>query len=211
MINIVTEDIVKKFNINKFIETGVYQGDTLMIMQHIFCKLYGDEFNVGVQGKGIRGKNRLYEVEYHQKYIDQFLPIKAQNHINVEVACSDSVSWLKNKIDSNEFTVEDNCLFYLDAHDHQTPNSKPLREEISQVLRLKNKPIICIDDWQTPFHKDQYNLGMIRDLIQDRTDATYITSKHNFHGQYSVFIFVDRYSFELKEILKDLKLIKEII
>jgi hypothetical protein len=210
MINTVTEDIIQKFNINKFIETGVYQGDSLMIMQHIFCKLYGDEFNVGVQGKGTRGKYRLYGVEYHQKYIDQFLPIRIQNHINVEIACSDSVKWLKEKIDSKEFTNEDNCLFYLDAHDHSTPNPKPLRDELTQVLRL-NKPIICIDDWQTPFHPDQYSLNMIRDLLKDRTDATYITSKHNFHGQYSVFIFPDRLSFELKDQLMGLKLIKEIV
>ena len=87
----------------------------------------------------------------------------------------------------------------------------PLRDEITQVLKLKNKPIICIDDWQTPFHPDQYGLSMIRDLIVDRTDATYITSKHNFHGQYSVFIFVDRYSNELKEELMGLKLIKEVV
>ena len=182
-----------------------------MIMQHIFCKLYGDDFNVGVQGKGKRGKYRLYEVEFHQKYIDQFLPIKIQNHINVEVACANSADWLKTKIDANEFTMSDNCLFYLDAHDHQTANPKPLREEVTQVLQLKNKPIICIDDWQTPFHQDQYCLDMIRDLLKGRTDATYITSKHNFHGQYSVFIFVDRNSEELKDTLKDLKFIKEYV
>ena len=128
----------------------------------------------------------------------------------VEIACSDSVKWLKEKIDSKEFTNEDNCLFYLDAHDHETSNPKPLRDELTQVLRL-NKPIICIDDWQTPFHQDQYSLDMIRDLIKGRTDATYITSKHNFHGQYSVFIFADRLSFELKEQLMGLKLIKEIV
>jgi hypothetical protein len=211
MINIVTEDIIKKFNINKFIETGVFQGDTFMIMQHIFCKLYGDEFNVGVQGKGARGKYRLYEVEYHQKYIDQFLSIKVQNHINVEVACAESSQWLKNKIDSNEFTNDDNCLFYLDAHYHDTSKPNPLRDEINQILRLKNKPIISIDDWQVPNHPDQYSLDQIRDLLKDRTDATYITSKHNFHDQYSVFIFVDRYSSELKEELIGLKLIKEIV
>jgi len=210
MINCIVEDIIKRFNINKFVETGVFMGDTLMVMQNIFCKLYPD-FNTGPWNQGVKGKYRIYEVESNEQYLNQGVRPRVQEQINVELACSDSVDWLKKAIDRNEFTQDDGCFFYLDAHGNSN-NPEPLVDEIAELKNLKNKPIISIDDWAVPgFYKDIYSTDMIRHLIKKRTDVIYYTLYHNFHGKRSCFFFLDRFSDELDEKLKGLPLIKEML
>jgi len=208
MINNVAKQIISKFQVNKFIETGAFMGDTLMIVQDWFCELYGKDFNTGPWQQGQRGRHRIYEVEINRDYLDQYIVPRHQKQINVEVVHSDSVKWLSDKIAQGEFD-RDNCFFYLDAHSHGSHNPEPLKAEIQQIGKLQS-PIISCDDWHVPHgNPDVYNTSQIKDLIQNRTDVVYYSSFHNFHGKWSVFIFLDRYQKELDEILDDVPLIAE--
>jgi hypothetical protein len=181
----------------------------MMIVQDWFCDLFGDEFNTGPWNQGVRGRYRMYEIETNTEYVRQFVIPRHQSQGNVEVVNCYSVAWLKKSIDGNELKVDDRCFFYLDAHSHGSPNPEPLRDEIFQIRKLR-KQIISIDDWAVPGkNPDIYNTGMIRDLISDRTDAVYYSDKHNFHGKWSVYIFLDRYSAELDRMLAGLDLLKE--
>ena len=209
MINNVAYPIIQRFGVEKFIETGVYQGDTLMIVQDWFCEMFGSEFNTGPWGQGVKGKYQIYEIENNAEYCSNFIIPKAQKQINVSIINSDSVEWLKRSIDLGELKEDDKCFFFLDAHQHNSPNPEPMRDEIEQILRLKNQ-IICIDDWAVPGkNPDIYNTNMIRDLVKDRTDVVYYSDRHNFHGKWSIFIFLDQQSKNLQLKLVDLPLLGE--
>lgn len=212
MINHLAKDIISRFGIENFVETGVFMGDTMMIVQDWLCELYGDEFNTGPWEQGKPGRYRMYEIESNRDYYDKFIVPRWQKQINVECVCQDSVEWLNQAIGGAKLPAHGSrCFFYLDAHSHGSPNPEPMKDEILQIRRLI-APIICIDDWNVPTkNPDIYSTEMIRDLIKDRTDAVYYTDKHNFHGKWSVLIFFDRYSKELDEKLKGLPLIKEIL
>ncbi len=212
MINHVSKDIIQRFQCNKFIETGVFTAITPMIIQDWFIEIFGESFNVGPWNQGVKGKYQIYEIECNQKYVDDYLIPNIQSQLNVNIAVSDSVEWLKNSITNNLFTIEDSCFFYLDSHQHSSQNPEPLCDEIIQLKRLQNKPIISIDDWAVPgYYKDIYSTDMIRHLIKDRTDVIYYSKYFNFHGKNSCFIFLDRYFNELNEKLKGLPLIKEML
>jgi hypothetical protein len=238
MINHVSKDVMKRFDVNKFVELGILQGDTLMIVQDWFVEWYGLEFNTGPYGKNMRhrhaepipervAKPRMYEVDFNAAVIANTHQMKSQGNINIEVEQSESTAWLKKKIDGGEFKSEDSVFFYLDAHDDSSlpeaygggsapelsPKKQPLRDEIWEIRKLNNKPIISIDDWTLPGGfpdiRDVYYLDMIRDLIRDRTDVVFNTRDWNLHGKFSVFIFLDRREEELVEALKGLPLIMQ--
>ena len=210
MINNVCEDIIRIFNCNKLIETGVYQGDSFILLQSWMIKLH-QEFNQGPWNQGIKSeKYRIYEVECNKQYFDSYIIPKVQEQINVECSNSDSVIWLKTNIDNGEFDDNDSCFYFLDSHQHNSPNPEPLRDELKQLCRLKNKPIISIDDWAVPGkYQDIYNTNQIKDLIKNRTDVIYYSKYHNFHGKNSCFVFLDRYLDELKPKLVNLDLLYE--
>ena len=232
MINHVSKPIMEIFHVNKFVETGILQGDTLMIVQDWFVEWFGPQFNSGPWAS-IPAPNgtqhpsppskceaRMYEIDFNDAVIKNVNHMKAQGNINIQVDKAESTEWLKKNI--TEFTQSDSVFFYLDAHDDSSlpeaynsgapveisPKKQPLREEISVILTLKNKPILSIDDWTVPGgYQDVYNLDLIRDLIRDRTDVIYFTQYWNLHGKFSAFVFIDRYEKELKTALNGLPLI----
>jgi hypothetical protein len=221
MINHVAKDIMRRFGVEKFIETGVFMGDSMMIVQDWFCEFFGSEFNVGpwtaknnfVDNLQSMSRYQMHEVEINQKYVDEHIIPRWQNHGNVCIYRSDSVDWLKIAIDEKLFTSDDHCFFFLDAHQHDSTNPEPLRQEVEQVLRLKNQ-IICIDDWEVVGgspgkHKDIYNTSIIKDLIKDRTNCVIASDLPNFHGKWCSFIFPDRQVAELLPKLQDLPLLVE--
>lgn len=237
MINHVSKDVMERFKVNKFVELGILQGDTLMIVQDWFVGWFGLEFNTGPYGKITTHKHapsitltgrrpKMYEIDFNAAVIANTHQMKSQGNVNIVVEQSESTAWLNKTIDAGEFTPDDSVFFYLDAHDdsslpeaisggsapEKSPKKQPLRDEIWEILKLKNKPIISIDDWSIPNFadvKDVYSLGMIRDLICDRTDVVYYTRDWNLHGKFSVFVFLDRKEEELREVLKGLPLIMQ--
>jgi len=209
MINHISKDIIKLFGVNKFIETGAFMGDSLVIVQDWFIELFGQEFNTGPWKQGNRGRQRIYEVEVKKEYLDQYIIPRWQEQTNVEIAHGDSVAWLRDKIDEGEFTEDDRCFFYLDAHSHGSPNPEPLRDEIRLISQLK-QPIISCDDWNVPHgNHDIYATSQIQDLIKDRTDTVWYSKYHNYHGKWSVFIFLDRNYNDVNAMVHDLPLIGE--
>lgn len=235
MINHVSKPIMERFKVNKFVETGILQGDTLMIVQDWFIEWFGPQFNSGPwvaipAPNGMRSQfkpephptAKMYEIDFNEAVIKNTNHMKAQGNINIHVERAESTEWLKRNL--GEFGPNDSVFFYLDAHDdsslpeaynggapvENSPKKQPLREEIETIMTLQNKPIISIDDWTIPGgYQDVYYLDYIRDLIRGRTDAIYYSQHWNLHGKFSAFIFIDRYSAELQETLKGLPLIKQ--
>ena len=237
MINNVSKSIMERFRVNKFVETGILQGDTLMIVQSWFIEWYGNEFNSGpwVSYPAKNGSRhpqpmpqpyfaRMYEVDFNENIVEYIRDWKAQGNVNIQVDKADSTKWLQKSIDGGEFRLEDSIFFYLDAHDdsslpevlggssepERSPKKQPLRDEIREILKLKNSPIISADDWWVPGKQfDNYHVERIRDLIRERTDVVFYTRDPNLHGKHSIFIFIDQYEPELRDILSGLPLIKQ--
>jgi len=195
-----------------------------MICQDWFVEWFGPKFNTGPWGAGTPGPARMYEIDFNSAVIANTNHMKAQKNVNIVVEQAESTAWLKKAIEGGEFTSTDSVFFYLDAHDdsslpeayeggapvEHSPKRQPLREEISEILKLNNKPIISIDDWRIPGgYPDVYYLDMIRDLIRDRTNVIFYSQYWNLHGKFSAFVFIDRREEELKEALKGLPLIMQ--
>jgi len=213
MINNIAKPIMRRFGVEKFVETGVFMGDTMIIVQDWFCEWFGAEFNIGPWTAGKPGhklgRYQMHEVEINGLYIAEHIAPRWQEQGNVCIYQNDSVSWLTKTFDYGLLTSEDKCFFFLDAHQHESVDPEPLRREIEQVLRLKNQ-IICIDDWRVPGkHNDLYSSDLIRDLIAPRADCIIETEYPNFHGKYAAFIFPDRKQEELVPKLVDLPLLVE--
>ena len=132
-------NIKQHANIEVFVETGTYTGDSLSYaLNHGFESLYSIE---------------LLE-QYYKLCVNKF-----QNHKNVNLVHNNSVDGLQNVLQKIQ---NKKTLFWLDAHlpdfydsSFQTSNYLnndtlyiPLREELELIIRQKNvtEDIILIDD-----------------------------------------------------------------
>tara|TARA_Y100000593_G_scaffold29887_1_gene59228 strand:- start:1997 stop:2704 length:708 start_codon:yes stop_codon:yes gene_type:complete len=178
MINHVVKDIIPLFKTSVFIETGIdfWNGTTHYKMREWFPDI------------------KMYEVELNSKFLESKVYQRMKKEKNTIVEVSDSETFLGKYL--NEFSTTNNPLFFLDAH---SSDESPLKEEIKILLDLKNKPILCIDDFKTPIKKESgkiefedFNEGtfrwdvyggqdcgleMIQNLIEDRTDSIYYCTK----------------------------------
>lgn len=204
------KDIIIKFQINKFIETGMHQGDTLDCVYNWFLDIYRGSY------PDDNSKYKIYDVDLNPDWVKK-AEIKyhsGNENKNVVLSCNSSEKFLRQLIDKNEFTNEDRCIFFLDAHWN---SYWPLKDEIREILKLRNKPVIIIDDFKTPnknFGYDTYDHALdtdyIKSLINDRTDVMYYSSIPATPGNQGVgFVFIDRYQEELQQLLKDMQLFFE--
>lgn len=206
MINTVAKEIIKLFNINKFVETGIHQGETLGAVIGWFSELHEDFNNIE------NGRYAIYDVDLVREYFDEAVIKYGNYNKNVFIENDSSEKFLKRLIDHDTFNEDDICMFYLDSHWY---DYWPLRDEIKEILRLK-KSIILIDDFHTPgkpFGYDTYkgvrlDLNYIRDIIDDRTNDIYYAAIANRDNRGMALIFTG-YKEEELNILKGLPLIKE--
>lgn len=160
-------DLLINLNIDTFVETGTYTGDSLehALSTNLFKKLYSVE---------------LLE-QYYNLCLQKFL-----NNKNVELVHNNSIDGLKyilKKIKTN------NVLFWLDAHlpDFYDPNIKknyveqedlfiPLKTELEVIKKEKNisNDVFLIDDlriyesgnfengnWDEVHKNEKYKQGII--------------------------------------------------
>jgi len=193
MIDIFCKYVIKVLNINKAIETGTFLGESFAQLAIWFSEMYPGEFGVidylipgrigpnpwntfiiyPVITNSKPSNKKIYTVELDQaryEYVKQIFD--CSNSPNIINAPGDSVKYLKEMIDKGEVSGADNVFFYLDAHWQTTP----LREEITQILRL-NKFVISIDDFFDPKHPEwgydapsgnMYCWDWIKDLFAGR-------------------------------------------
>ena len=62
MINNIVRPVLERFNINKFIETGILEGDTMKIVSMWFHDMYGTEFYNPLDTK-TKGRYQIHEVD----------------------------------------------------------------------------------------------------------------------------------------------------
>ncbi len=211
-INVVVKSLIELFVINKYVETGINEGGSLRTA-HGWLKALSEPFHMYAVDN-VRG--------CCDRVIDEF-----KDEDNVQIICDTSVKYLKELLQSGLVSSEqDRVLFFLDAH---TDTESPLREEIQQVLKLANKPIIVIDDFKfldkswdaygyATFRRvDQTGMVVaqacgtefVRDLLNGRADAVYHCLIPNHQGRGNGLIFVDRDQDELQPLLESLPLYRE--
>jgi hypothetical protein len=198
-INKVAKDIIEKFNITTFVETGIYQSLTAGMVYQYFKDLGVDDFS-------------MYEVDIHAPYVAMGSAKYPDKRI--EFVESDSVKFLDKHVEDH-FDDPSRHLFFLDAHVHIGIGSNPLFGEIDAILRMENNPIIMIDDFANPldgthnwiYGPDGKPLGIesIRNQISSRTDIVYypIDGEHESQ-QGQAIIFVDEYRDDLDDMLSDI-------
>lgn len=206
MINTVAKEIIKLFKVNKFVETGIHQGETLGTVIGWFSEMYEDFNNIE------KGRYAIYDVDLVREYFDKAVIKYGNYNKNVYIENDSSEKFLKRLIDNNTFGEDDICMFYLDSHWY---DYWPLRDEIKEILRLE-KSIILIDDFYTPgkpFGYDTYqevrlDLNYIKPIIAGKTDYIYYSAISNRDNRGMALIFIGYKEEELTK-MKGLPLIKE--
>lgn len=211
-INHIVERIIRLFGVNDYVETGINTGGSLRTVYGWFKDIGLEQFHLYAVDKD----NGCY-----LRVADEF-----KDEPRVFVHCDRSVRFLDELLQSEVITSsQDRVLFFLDAH---TDTESPLRDEIRQVLKLTNKPIVVIDDFKfldkpwadygyATFRRADKPGGVfvqvcgtefIKDLLVGRADAVYHCVIPNHQGRGTGLIFIDRGQEELR-LLESLSLFRE--
>ena len=228
MINDLCEKIIIKFNIELFVETGTFVGETIIKVSEWFEKIDQD-FGTIVERKPnnillgyfprrklsypifkasiITSCKKIYSIDIDAKRQEILKGLFATNP-NIEIIIDSSDAFLKKAIDTGVIPGDKKVLFYLDAH---WGKYWPLRDEIREVLKRK-QAIIVIDDFLVPYHPfhgfDAYKTEVcgwyhVNDLFTRRKTDVFYPKDANMDKRGSVIIFVDYPDKEL-EIMKTL-------
>ena len=198
MINPIAREIIKIFNVNKFVETGILEGDTAKTVSSWFNELSVPDY-------------KIYEIDIDKNSVDYVNSWKQSNG-NVEAIYKNSVDFIKESVENGLFDNENDSWFiYLDAHNGS--DKSVLRGELNYLQSLNKNIIVSIDDWHVDDSTrkqldwtsyDIYSLNDVREFIQDKTDVIYDTLKSNIHSKMSCFIFYGYKFQQLNNILKHL-------
>jgi len=195
-INPLAKELIIRFNINRFIETGIWKGDTMTIVDGWFKELKMDYF--------------MFEIDSSEEYCKNAVKLGNPNILVLQGSSDMALRQLMWRW----ILPWDRVMIYLDAHWEEY---WPLRDELKQVLDLKNKPIILIDDYKTPgraygydtYHWNDCGTEYIKDLIKDRVEKVYIFDKPNKDNRTSGILFLDRTEEEIDKMLEGIPVIKE--
>ena len=135
--------LTKKYNLDNFVETGTYKGQTLESLQPYYKNLYSIEVC---------------------KELFNFNKEKFKNYDNVHLYLGDSAKIIKKIIPS----VKESTLFWLDAHGPMTNN--PILKELKSILKNCYNYIIVIDDLRLFDNHKHYPK---REEILNLVDAEY--------------------------------------
>jgi hypothetical protein len=215
MIHDIGKDIIANLQVNRFVETGTFIGETVSIVcgwmqdldtdfgtiaERVTNERLGSFFTRGMvdypvfKNSRSSARTRIYSIDIDTEKQEMVKGMFSSNP-NVNIINDLSDKYIKNAIDKGEFSDRDNFMFYLDAH---WGNSWPLRDEIKQVLRLK-RSIIVVDDFIVPRHPfwgfDVYKTKLcgwyyISDLFKKVKTEVFYPKKPNREGRGSVIIFV---------------------
>jgi len=181
MINNIALEIIKRFNINTLVETGIWRQNTLLLLQD----WNSFELNCPVKYIG---------VDTDEKAVKDVEELHGKDNSLIRVVWGDSRDFLKALIESGELE-KSNVLFYLDAHWNY---DWPLLGEL-EILMGFPKSIIAIDDFYTPAHPkygfDSYHgndcgADYIKPIIIQRTNIIYYAALCNKDQRGMCIIFI---------------------
>lgn len=111
--------LTEKYNLDNFVETGTYKGQTLKSLYPYY--------------------NNLYSIEINKDLFDMNIE-KFKNYKNVHLYLGDSAEII------NDVTplVKESTLFWLDAHESITEN--PILKELKTIINNCCNYVIVIDD-----------------------------------------------------------------
>jgi|GEM_PF-2549671 len=231
MIDSLCKVILDRLNINKFIETGSFEGETVAEVARWFAELHPEFGKIekliltGAQGlnpwntriaypifeKANRAGYQIFSTEVDRERYERLKPLWATCE-NIILANKSSEAFLRQMIDEGELSDADRCFFYLDAHWN---DYWPLRDEITQIRRLK-RFVISIDDFMVPgrpeFGYDSYgsrvcNWGYIADLFAGLEAKAYYPLRSNRDNRGWIVIFGGYRAEELR-FMRDLPLVQ---
>lgn len=197
MINLLVKDLMSIFDIDTFIETGTYKGDSLNRVISWFPDKSIKFYSIDI--------NHDFQKEAKEKINDQ----------RVTFINDSSDQFLMKSMSSGIFNDQQCNLFFLDAHWN---DYCPLRDEISQILKLK-KTIIVIDDFSIPFNlKARFDAQLngslcwnyIKHLFKGINYRLYYPKKLSENNTGIAIIFIG-YSKDELQILETLPLYKPLI
>jgi len=204
MIDQFCKAVIDQLGIRRFVETGLYMGETVAEVSSWFAELYPgfgilthyDNYQVKPGLNPWNGyipypvfralpntRFSLYSVEINPHYVERSRLLFASNP-NIRILEGSSEKVLNDLIAAKDFRRDDTWFFYLDAH---WGEYWPLRDEVAAILALE-RFIIVIDDFQVPdqprFGFDMYQgvpcgMPVIEDLIAGRPTKVYYPVRSN--------------------------------
>ena len=132
-------ELAGKFRFAAVVETGTFRGTTTAFIAETTDAA-------------------IFTVELNPKMF-HFAKLRLREYSNVNVACGDSRSFLRDLI-ANPEVPKRNVFFYLDAHWNE---DLPLHEEVSIIGENWQDSVIMIDDFEVPgdagYEFDDYGEG----------------------------------------------------
>lgn len=213
MIDIFCKPVIEQLKIDRFIETGAHQGESLARVSVWFSELYPEFGKIDrlvltaarpptrwsssipypVFTDCQQSSYKIYSVEIDPESHNTIKSLFSSNR-NIVFACESSEKYLRHLIDSKTIDATHNCFFYLDAH---WGEYWPLRDEIKQILRL-SRFVISIDDFKVPGHRefgyDSYGgkdccWAYVKDLFSGKKVNVYYPRRSNRDNRGWVLIF----------------------
>lgn len=144
-------DLLYHFPIKAIVETGTYHGTTTALFAATWLP--------------------VYTVESDPRHFSYSKMRFRGNRTHVHLHHGDSRSFLQ-RLSQDPAVAKEDVFFYLDAH---WADDLPLREELEMVFSNWIRPIVMIDDFQTPqsgYEYDDYgpgktlNLGYIAPVVR---------------------------------------------
>lgn len=184
-ITFLIKEVLEKFEIKSFVETGIGEGSTTPVVVKAFSDLKVKDYEIS-------------EVECHLPYCEA-LRQRYKDNKRVKIYNEMSEDFLKREVATPKFS-KDRTLFYLDAHAWAWNNwegSYPVNDELRWILKLRNKPIIVIDDFQNPYllYKTGYiTTEQIYPYVRDRVDSVWhcmVRNEHLAEVQCVAILFID--------------------
>jgi hypothetical protein len=213
LIDELCREVIDALSIERFVETGLYQGETLARVAVWFAQRHPVEFGdiqafvrpghtgpnawntpivYPVMAPSERGRYRVCSVEIDPGRAQAVASLIGFDNPNVTVHVGSSEAFLREHVTSE---LGERCFFYLDAH---WGDYWPLRDEIAAIRSGTQKSIVCIDDFVVPGHPqcgfDIYNgspcgWDTVADLYSDRKPIVYYPTRPNRDQRGWVLIF----------------------
>jgi hypothetical protein len=172
-INVVARDLIKRFTVTSYVETGLWNGESIRDVAQWFWEL-DEEF------RNLRpAKHKIYGVEILKEKADLVRSMYGPNP-NCTIVCGSSDTYMA-KLVSNGVLQNESVLAFLDAH---KPGPLPLRGELQALMKLRCRSlVVMIDDYYAPgkpWNYDSYASGetigtkLIADVIRPRVPTVWI-------------------------------------